>query len=243
MVAQSRLPAFLLTRPAAQSHRFAASLRQRFGPEVAITISPLLAPCFLAPPFPTGSYDALIFTSETGVAAYLAHDARPGTLPKRAYCVGNRTAKAAEMAGLEPVSADGDANALITLIRQHAPLALLHICGAQTRGDVAQTLSKAGIKTDTCVLYQQTAQPLSKAALTLLQMQRPVLVPLFSPRSAALFCQQIYALDHIAPLTCIVLSKAVGDAVMDLRGAKLCYADRPTAESLLKAIAAVYAAS
>lgn len=244
MAIQSRLPAFLLTRPAAQSHRFAAALRQRFGKDIAITISPLLAPVFYQPPFPEGPVGALIFTSETGVEAFVRHGARPLTLPKQAFCVGNRTATAAKAAGLEPVSADGDAHALIELIRDHHPTGLvLHICGEHIRGDVAKTLSESGIQAKTCVLYGQAEHPLSQDAIALLQGEDPVLVPLFSPRSAALFSKQLAALDHSAPITYAVLSKAVGEALPPSAGQKLCYAERPTAESLVKAIAGVYAAS
>ncbi len=238
MATQSRLPAFLLTRPAAQSQRFVGQLCQRFGVDLDITISPLLTPRFLDAPFPAGHFDALIFTSETGVAAFQALTYRPNSLPKRAYCVGNRTAKAAVSAGLEPISADGNATSLIDLIHQDAPTALLHISGAHSRGEVAQNLTETGIKTDVCVLYEQAPLPLTQAAVTLLQGEGPVLVPLFSPRSAALFCEQISKLGPFAPLTYIALSQAVGAELADLRGAKLCYADRPTAASMIEAIAA-----
>ncbi|WP_323006483.1 uroporphyrinogen-III synthase [Pseudorhodobacter sp.] len=241
MAIQSRRPAFLLTRPAAQSHRFATSLRQRFGNDIAITISPLIAPSFIASPLPAGPVEALIFTSETGVAAYMAHAMRPDTLPKRAYCVGNRTAKAAALAGLEPISADGDAVALIALICAQRPSGrLLHICGEQTRGAVAEVLTKAGIPAEACILYRQAEQPLTKPAIALLQGKTPVLAPLFSPRSATLFRKQVSSLGPLAPLICVVLSKAVGDTLSGLEIAKLWYADRPTAESLLAAIEGFY---
>lgn len=241
MATQSRLPAFLLTRPAAQSHRFAAQLHQRFGTDIAVTISPLLAPAFLAPPFPHGPFATLIFTSETGVAAFLAHPARPADLPNRAYCVGDRTANAAKAAGLEPVSADGDAANLISLIQQSGQRGrLLHICGQHTRGDIAQTLTDAGTPTQSCALYDQIAQDLTETAVALLKGERPVLVPLFSPRSAALFCEQVLVLSLLSPPTCAVLSKAVGDSLSSLQNANLCYADKPTAASLIDAIAEFY---
>ncbi|MGB3281044.1 MAG: uroporphyrinogen-III synthase [Pseudorhodobacter sp.] len=244
MATQSRLPAFLLTRPTAQSARFADQLRQRFGQDLAITISPLLAPTFVEPQLPSNPVAALIFTSETGVAAYQALQTWPMGLPTRAYCVGARTAKAAKMAGLEPVSADGDAAALIALLRAEKPEGLLlHICGNHTRGEVAQTLTAAGLQAKACVAYRQTEQPLTPAAIALLTGESPVLVPLFSPRSATLFCDQALAIGPLAPLTFAVLSKAVGESISNRVAAKLCYADKPTAESLIDAIAVVYAAS
>jgi uroporphyrinogen-III synthase len=242
MATQSRLPAFLLTRPAAQSHRFAAQLHQRFGPDITVTISPLLAPHYLEPPIPQGPFSALIFTSETGVAAFLAHPARPKDLPKLAYCVGERTAKAAQNAGLEPVSADGDAANLILLIRQKGQRGpLLHICGKHTRGDVAQTLTDGRLPTQSCVLYDQIEQKLTKAAVALLRGEGAVMVPLFSPRSAGLFCKQVSALSLLSRPTYAVLSKAVGDSLSEVQNANLCYAEKPTAASLIDAIAQFYA--
>lgn len=243
MATQSRLPAFLLTRPAVQSERFAGQLRQRFGQDIAVTISPLLAPHFLTAALPDGSYDALIFTSETGVAAFQSLRPHPKAMPDRCYCVGKRTAKAALSAGLEPVSADGDASDLITLIRKQGQARLLHICGAHSRGDVAQRLTNSGIETDVCILYEQIEQPLSPAAIDLLQGERPVLVPLFSPRSAALFYQQISSLTPLAPLTFAALSKAVGAELSELAPVGLYYAGQPDAGSLLDAISGFYAAS
>ncbi|MGO4906859.1 uroporphyrinogen-III synthase [Pseudorhodobacter sp. W20_MBD10_FR17] len=244
MATQSRLPAFLLTRPAAQSHRFAAQLHQRFGQDIAITISPLLAPAFLGAPFPQGSFAALIFTSETGVAAFLANSARPASLPKLAYCVGARTANAARNAGLESVSADADAASLVALIRQHGQRGpLLHICGRHTRGDIAQSLTDAGIPTQSCVLYDQIAQDLTKDAIAVLRGEQAAMVPLFSPRSAAVFGSQVLALSLSSQPTYAVLSKAVGDSLSEVKNAKLCYADKPTAASLIDAIAKFYAAA
>jgi uroporphyrinogen-III synthase len=244
MATQSRLPAFLLTRPAAQSRRFVAQLHQRFGPDIAITISPLLAPAFLTSPFPQGPFAALIFTSETGVAAYFAHPARPADLPKLAYCVGARTAKSARNAGLEPISADADAASLIALIRQQGQRGpLLHMCGRHTRGDIAQSLTDAGVPTQSCVIYDQIAQDLTKAAIDLLQGEQAVMVPLFSPRSAAVFCAQVLAWSPSSRPTYAVLSKAVGDSLSKVYNAKLCFAGKPTAASLIDAIAEFYAAA
>ena len=62
MVRQSQA-SFLLTRPLAQSQRFAHGL---IGD---VVISPLMAPEFLRPKIAQKPYAAMIFTSETGVQA------------------------------------------------------------------------------------------------------------------------------------------------------------------------------
>jgi uroporphyrinogen-III synthase len=241
MAIQSRLPAFLLTRPTAQSTRFAASLRKRFGEDLAIIISPLIAPRFLAASFPGTNPTALVFTSETGVEAFSRHQNRPSDLPQRAYCVGGRTAKVARLAGLVPISAQGDAADLIALILQDGARGpLLHICGAQTRGNVAQTLTGAGHPTTALILYEQEEQPLTPQAKALLSGERPVVVPLFSPRSATLFLAQVGCLGPPAPLICAALSQAVAEPLAGFDGLTLCLAAKPNAAALIDSLAVFF---
>jgi uroporphyrinogen-III synthase len=227
MPAQPR-PPVLLTRPAAQSARFADQMRDRFG-ALRVVISPLLAPAFLRPALPDGAA-AVIFTSETGVAA-----ARAGgwILPDMAYCVGDRTAQAAQAAGFTARSAGGDAGALVALLtQQRPPSRLLHLRGADARGDVAATLTTAGVPTDEAVVYDQQPQPATPEAQALLLGDAPVIVPLFSPRSARLF---IAAGNWQAPLWVAALSPAVADDIVG-HAARLVVARHPDAVHLLDSI-------
>lgn len=242
MATQSRLPTFLLTRPLAQSERFATQLRARFGVDVQVVISPLMDTGFLTPAFPDPRPSALIFTSETGVAGFVQHPDRPADLPQTAYCVGNRTAQAAKAAGLKPISADGDATALIALIAQSGvPGPLLHLCGQQTRGDIAGQLTDAGHPTTALVLYEQRPKSFTPQALSLLSGKRPVVVPLFSPRSAALFLAQLAQTPVQAPLVYAALSQAVAAPLTAQEGAA-CIAAKPTADALIDALVCFFAA-
>lgn len=107
----------LITRPRADSERI-AELLHRDG--IAAFIWPLTEIRFIdgaVPPEPA----ALAITSSNAVAGYsrLTRD-RTATV----YCVGNRTAETARMAGFEDVqSADGDFAALVGLIVKDRPLA------------------------------------------------------------------------------------------------------------------------
>lgn len=244
MAIQSRLPAFLLTRPMAQSTRFAASLRSRFGPDLSITISPLIAPSFLAPAFPDLKPACLIFTSETGVDSFARHPARPKDLPSLAYCVGDRTAQAARLAGLRAISANGDATNLVERIKQDkAAGPVLHISGAQTRGDIARHLSDAGYDVAALVLYEQQQQEMTAEAKTLLLGENPVMVPLFSPRSATLFLAQLSRVEANAPLFFSALSNAVAEPLVQQGRLAHCVAAKPTAAALIDAMAGFFATS
>lgn len=233
MTPQSRPIPVLLTRPRAQGDRFAAQLAERFGAGLLPVPSPLIAPVFLRPAIPPRRYSAVILTSETGAASATA----PG-LPRRAYCVGDRTAQAAQAAGFQPLSAKGDAAALLALIRSSGdPGPFLHLRGADSRGDIAATLSAAGMPTDEVITYDQRPQPLTSEARALLSGTDPVILPLFSPRTAEILVAQG---PFTAPLWLAALSPAVAEAAAPLRPARCTIAGEPNADALLTAIAALH---
>ena len=239
MARQSRLPPFLLTRPAAQGDRFARALRARFGAGIEIIDSPLLAPEFLSPVLPARRFQALIFTSQTGVEAYRRIAADPALNEVRqAWCVGDRTAAAAREAGLATLTAQGDAAALAQAIADARPPGpLLHLRGQEVRGDLASSLESAGIETYSAIVYAQAAQPLTVPAVVALQVEAALLVPLFSPRTAALFAAATRAIDLHARLWLASLSPAVAAAVGDLPSASHVVAARPDAEAMITSLA------
>lgn len=229
MARQSRSPTILLTRPLAQSRRFAQELAGVTG--LPVVISPLMAPVFLTPRLPAGPFRAVILTSETGAQA--AGPLR-AALPGRAYCVGARTAAAAQAAGFEAVLAGGDAAELIaTLGGAEKTGPLLHLRGQDSRGAIAETLTKRRIVTHEAVIYDQREQKLSAEAQGLLAGDAPLIVPLFSPRSAGLFAA---AARGAANLWLAALSPAVAAALGDLPRLGLEIAEKPEAGPMLLAV-------
>ncbi len=220
----------LLTRPEAASRAFAAALEARFGARVRVVVAPLMAPVLLSPPLPEGEFSAVIFTSATGVAA-----ARGRALPKRAYCVGRETARQALAVGFEAVSADGDAAALVAAVLADPPGGrMLHLRGEETRGDVAERLMAAGVNVCSVVVYRQEAVALTAEAVALLAGTDPVVVPLFSPRSAVLFREAVAGGGR--GLWLAAMSEPVAEVVRDLAPAALEVARRPDAEAMLEAV-------
>lgn len=232
---------FLLTRPAAASARFAEALRESFGPDARIVISPLMQPEFLHPVLPVGPFDALILTSEIGAEAARRLSADGVALPGQAVCVGDRTAQAAEAAGFQAVTAKGDAAALVRLIATQTPGArYLHLRGQDTTGQIAQQLDSIGISTAEAVVYCQQPQPLTRQAAALLSGPDPVVVPLFSPRSADLLA----AFGPFrAPLWIAALSPAVAERSQAMHPARLAVATLPDARALLRATESLCAAA
>lgn len=222
------MPTILLTRPADGSDRFARDLRARLG-DVPVVISPVLAIRPTDAVIDLHDDPVPIFTSVNGVAGFVAqHGAGCGLC----YTVGRTTAEAARKAGFAPVSADGAVGDLVALIAQDRPRQrLLHLRGVHAAGDLVGDLRKIGLNADSVAVYDQGSVPLTDTALALLDRENPVVLPLFSPRSAAEVARQ-----HRggAPLFVAAMSDAVAQAVRDLSCAVLRVANRPDAGAMLE---------
>jgi uroporphyrinogen-III synthase len=233
MATQSRHPAILLTRPADQSARFAAALRDR-APEAAIVISPLMAPKLWPVDLPKRDWQAVIFSSETAVLAARRIIADGGRLPDRAFCVGDQTARAARKAGFATSSADGDAFALIALVRASAPTGpLLYLCGRDVATDIASGLSLTGLETIAVTAYSQEPQSLSPTATALLAGPSPLIAPVFSRRSGALLAAEMSRLNATAALHVVAISQAAAAAFPPDR---VTIAAHPDADAMLTAV-------
>ena len=197
------VPVLLVTRPREAGARFCEACAPRLAP-----IEPILAPVLeIVPrtaPIDLAGVRGLIFTSENGVRAFVAAHARRD-LP--AWCVGAQTAAAARAAGIAAHEAGGDAASLLRLLRAERPAGpLLHLRGAHAAADLAEPLCAGGIPTRAAILYDQEERPLGPQAQAALAGARPVLLPLFSPRSAALLAGA--AQSACAPLHPVAISAA-----------------------------------
>ncbi|MBU3028597.1 uroporphyrinogen-III synthase [Paracoccus marinaquae] len=179
-------PTLLLTRPEADSRRFAAML-----PDLPHVISPILRILPVAHDAARlASAEALVFTSQHAIAI-----AGPGR-GRTAFCVGPRTAALAREAGYAVIEGPGDAERLQPML-EASDLPLLHPHGRH----VARELPVAGM-----VVYDQLPLPLNARALELLAGAAPVILPLFSPRSARLLA--VEAAGSAAPVWLAAISGA-----------------------------------
>ncbi|MGC9369389.1 MAG: uroporphyrinogen-III synthase [Paracoccaceae bacterium] len=229
----------LLTRPRPQAERFAQAFAERFGPDIGIVIAPLLRidPVGALPDL--SGYSGLVFSSQNGVRAFagMSSDRR---LP--AYCVGTRTAGAAQAIGLRAEVCGADADALVARLAGAAPGGrLLHLRGAHARGEIAARLSAAGQPCDAAVIYDQIPQGLTPEALDLLGRRGVVLLPLFSPRSAKLAGEA--CAGATATLAVAAMSGAVAQAWDGPVPALMEQAGTPDAEGMLAALGALIAAA
>lgn len=150
---------------------------------LAPLVDPLLEVRDLSPPVDLAGIAALAFTSVNGVAAFarLAEDRdRP------VFAVGDRTARAAREAGfLSVISADGDVEALASLILEHAGRldgAVLHPSALEPAGDLVSPLASAGLSARRLAVYETVDRDPSPSTLAELADLEAVL--LHSPRAA-----------------------------------------------------------
>lgn len=215
----------LLTRPRDAAERFEARLRAE-GIKAPVVISPVLRIVPRGGEVPEAMAGA-IFTSKNGVMMAEGRD-----LP--AWCVGEATAEAARAKGWHAIAAGGDAEALVRRILADGPEGpLVHFRGEYSRGDVAARIGRAGIKTREVVVYGQEAEPLSQEALELLGREKALILPLFSPRSAA---QVVKAGPFQAPLYIVAISDAVAQEAEALDAKELRVSRAPDAESMIAEI-------
>lgn len=185
----------------------------------------------MMPPLPAA--EALIFTSENAIACFLHSDLPRG---RRAYCVGARTAKAAEAAGFSVVIGPGDGPGLAEVIKaEHRGGMLLHARGAQVAHNLTEQLNLAGIETRQAIVYEQMPLALPPRVRALLTVRIPILVPLFSPRSAELFAFE--ARDADARLLLCPISRNVAEKLHGLPHARIEIAQVPDGSGVMDAMA------
>ncbi len=223
-------PVLLITRPQPAAARFANAVQDALGEPVDVVVSPAFEIVPLDPG-PIATPDYLIFTSANGVAQAL----RLGLPKVPAWCVGDKTAQCAQNSGFDAVSAGGAAADLIALIRTNDPQGrILHVAGQHTRGEIAPKLRAAGYDADKITTYAQSLLPPNKAMKTLARGTKPVVTPIFSPRSAHI----LVGLDWQGPIHAVALSDVVGEELVHIGCDTVAIAKRPTEAAMIDATCA-----
>ena len=227
--------ALLLTRPLAQSQGFVNMFAARRHPSpMQICISPLFEIIFQGSLPDMSCYRSLIFTSSNGVRAF-SQLAPNRILPS--FTVGQVTAETAIEVGFPAqmlgLNVQDFAKALLSL-NPKAPC--LHPRGDISRSPLAKELTDAGLATDEAIVYHQRGLPLTAQAHKILVGSDPVIVPLFSPRSAQRFRAEFIRARGTAPIYVIALSKAVATKMSGINMADLVVAEQPKAMAMEKAI-------
>ena len=111
---------------------------------------------------------------------------------------------------------------------------MLHAHGAKVAFNLSAHLSAAGIETHQAVVYEQMPIGFPRHVRALLTVRIPLLVPLFSPRSAELFAFE--ARDTDARLLLCPISRNAAEKLHGLPQARIEIAEFPDAASVMDAM-------
>ncbi len=195
----------LMTRPQDASERFVGQLSDAARAVLDVQIAPLMEIVPTGADLDLNGTDAVIFTSGNGVRL------APDGAGRAAFCVGRRTAAHASNRGWDVQHVAADAEHLIAAMSTgFRPRRITHLAGRHRRGEIDARLRDEGWQVDVVELYEQHLCPLSANARALLSGEAPVILPLFSPRTAAHLSQQINVLTNTQV---VALSDAVAGAL------------------------------
>lgn len=224
-----------MTRPEPAAREFIATLGDLID-GMKVIYAPLIDISFTGPLPDLDGINGLIFSSKNGVAAWKHLG---GPIFETCYTVGDATRDAAAEIGFKPKSASGAAQDLVDQIIADNPTGpLLHVHGTHTRGAIAERLTQAGIKTHQAVIYDQPLLPLSPEAIQALTGEIPVIVPLFSPRTAQQF---IAHGPFTGKLYVATLSESVAKPLENNNFTSIVIADSPNSPSMIQAVARLLA--
>lgn len=216
----------LLTRPRESSIAFFDALSH----ETQQLARPIISPLIKISPLDS-AYEILgsvIFSSVNGVKN------SPTGNGRTAYCVGAMTTKSASAAGWDAYQMGETADELIANMKhKNNTIPLVHLGGKHRRGDIVNNLSKSGFQIQHFAVYDQPSCKLNPDAGDALASKFPLLLPLFSPRTANIFAGQCRGADH---LEIIAFSAEVADQIKQLKFKSLTVLDRPTRMMMTEAV-------
>ena len=197
-----RGPVLLLTRPMTASRQFLAACEDRSDRRISAIISPIIEIVPLGDLPDLDAAQTIVVSSGNAVQRLGAQLA-----DRRVVTIGEATAGLARSFGADAEALGETARGFL----EHADKleAPVLVCrGVHTRVDLADALNARGVATSSATIYDQEARSLTKAARDVLAGTQMVIVPVFSPRSAALLSEN--PVD--APTKVLAISAAVARA-------------------------------
>lgn len=191
----------LLTRPEAQSAAFLGECQQQLGRVLPAVISPVFEIVPVGDVPDLEGFETVVVTSQNAVR-------RTGEALRGCdvLTVGARTAELARSFGAQATCLGESVERFLDAARAIKP-PVIYVRGRHTRGDLAERLRRLGTEVEERVIYDQAEKPLSAEALDVLRTGHVVL-PVFSPRSAALLAANAMA----ETVTVLAISDAAASA-------------------------------
>ena len=221
----------LLTRPLGGNERFCLKIKHLLY-SCEILDNPIQKIDFLPSLSKVNKNSVLIFTSANGLRAAKKHNLSN----KKCFVVGANTKKIAVSFGYDVLGFSKDQENLLKLIKSKKPTeSMVHIRGKHTVGNLCDALKRNQFSCLDIIGYNQEPLKIKKQNLQKIHSGRPVILPIFSSRSAELLQSNL----DLTGFNVIAISEAVAKIVTGVELGELVISKKPDLNSMQEATLAI----
>ena len=221
----------LLTRPLGGNERFCLKIKHLLY-SCEILDNPIQKIDFLPSLGKVNKNSVLIFTSVNGLRAAKKHN----LINKKCFVVGANTKKIAVSFGYDVLGFSKDQENLLKLIKSKKPTeSMVHIRGKHTVGNLCDALKRNQFSCLDIIGYNQEPLKIKKQNLQKIHSGRPVILPIFSSRSAELLQSNL----DLTGFNVIAISEAVAKIVTGVELGELVISKKPDLNSMQEATLAI----
>ena len=221
----------LLTRPLDGNERFCLKIKHLLY-SCEILDNPIQKIDFLPSLSKVNKNSVLIFTSANGLRAAKKHN----LINKKCFVVGANTKKIAVSFGYDVLGFSKDQENLLKLIKSKKPTeSMVHIRGKHTVGNLCDALKRNQFSCLDIIGYNQEPLKIKKQNLQKIHSGRPVILPIFSSRSAELLQSNL----DLTGFNVIAISEAVAKIVTGVELGELVISKKPDLNSMQEATLAI----
>ena len=221
----------LLTRPLGGNERFCLKIKHLLY-SCEILDNPIQKIDFLPSLSKVNKNSVLIFTSANGLRAAKKHN----LINKKCFVVGENTKKIAISFGYDVLGFSKDQENLLKLIKSKKPTeSMVHIRGKHTVGNLCDALKRNQFSCLDIIGYNQEPLKIKKQNLQKIHSGRPVILPIFSSRSAELLQSNL----DLTGFNVIAISEAVAKIVTGVELGELVISKKPDLNSMQEATLAI----
>lgn len=221
----------LLTRPLGGNERFCLKIKHLLY-SCEILDNPIQRIDFLPSLSKVNKNSVLIFTSANGLRAAKKHN----LINKKCFVVGANTKKIAVSFGYEVLGFSKDQENLLKLIKSKKPTeSMVHIRGKHTVGNLCDALKRNQFSCLDIIGYNQEPLKIKKQNLQKIHSGRPVILPIFSSRSAELLQSNL----DLTGFNVIAISEAVAKIITGVELGELVISKKPDLNSMQEATLAI----
>ena len=221
----------LLTRPLGGNERFCLKIKHQLY-SCEILDNPIQKIDFLPSLSKVNKNSVLIFTSANGLRAAKKHN----LINKKCFVVGANTKKIAVSFGYDVLGFSKDQENLLKLIKSKKPTeSMVHIRGKHTVGNLCDALKRNQFSCLDIIGYNQEPLKIKKQNLQKIHSGRPVILPIFSSRSAELLQSNL----DLTGFNVIAISEAVAKIVTGVELGELVISKKPDLNGMQEATLAI----